>query len=154
MVLLFSDRAIAEMSHMTARISFDQPLSWSKTSDIRFGALKPGATYTLAPSGVVTSSDASARVSSAATVGSMVISSPASQSINISAGEYTSNDGVALQKATCAYDGVVVDGCSVNNARASGAGKVLLLGVQAVVDATRVARASATHSFTIIVAYQ
>jgi len=153
--LLFTGQALAVTRSMTANIAFDTPLSLAKASDINFGTVTFGTadTYTITTSGVVTASGAGEHLYGETTAGSISVSGSTTQSINISAGNYTANGGVTLQNATCSYDGAAPGSCEINGAP-SGAAKTLLVGVQAIVDGTQMAGATAAPGFTVTVAYQ
>lgn len=152
----FTGQALAVTQSMTANIAFDTPLSLTKTSDINFGTVKIGTadTYTITTAGTVTASGAGEQLYGTPTAGSITVSGSATQSINISAGDYVPNGGVALQNATCSYNGGAPGSCAISNAETPGSGKTLLVGVQAIVDGTQVAGATAAPSFTVTIAYQ
>jgi hypothetical protein len=148
--------AHAVTQSVTANIAFDTPLSITKNSDINFGTVKAGVadTYTLSTAGAVTAAGSGQWLFGTKAAGNLTIAGSSSQLVNVSVGGYTANGGVTPQNATCAYNGGASGSCSITGAAAPGAGKTLLLGVQAVVDGTQAAGATAAPSFTVTVIYQ
>lgn len=155
-VFLYAEKAVSVTQSVTAHINFDTPVSLTKNSDINFGTLSSGTadTYTITSTGAVTAAGPGAHVSGSTTAGDITIVGSATQTIDISAGNYTSDNGVTLQNATCSYDGGAAGPCAITGAQApSGSGKSLLIGVQAVTDGTQTAGTSAAPGFTISVTY-
>lgn len=154
--VLTGAQAHAAMQTVTAHIAFDTPLSLVKTSDIDFGSVQAvtADTYTISTSGVVTAAGTGTSLSGPTSAGNITVSGSTTQSVGISVGDYTSQNGVSLQNAVCSYDGSAPGSCTVASAPAAGGGKTLLVGVDAVVDGTQVAGAAAAPSFTVTIVYQ
>jgi hypothetical protein len=147
--------AKAVTQSVTANISFDLPLALTKVSDINFGTVLASVadTYTITTAGVVSAAGSGATLYGTPTAGNITISGSSSQTVAISVGSYTANNGVTPQNATCAYNGGAAGACSLTGQAAPGAGKTLLLGVQAVVDGTQAAGSSAAPTFVVTVVY-
>lgn len=140
---------------VTANISFDSPLAITKNADINFGTVRAGVadTYTITTAGSVSAAGSGAYLYGTTSAASLTITGSTSQTISISVGGYTANGGVTPQNATCAYNGGSAGSCSLSSVAAPGAGKTLLLGVQAVVDGTQTGGSSAAPTFTVTVVY-
>lgn len=140
---------------VTANISFDSPLAITKNADINFGTVRAGVadTYTISTAGSVSAAGSGAYLYGTTSAASLTITGSTSQTISISVGGYTANGGVTPQNATCAYNGGSSGSCSLSSVAAPGAGKTLLLGVQAVVDGTQTGGSSAAPTFTVTVVY-
>ena len=154
-LLCASTAGFAATQSVTANISFDTPLSLTKNADINFGTVKAGtaSTYTITTAAAVSATGGGLSLFGTKTAGNISIAGSTTQTVNISVGGYTANGGVTPANATCAYNGGAAGSCTINGAAAPGAGKTLLLGVDAVVDGTQVAGATATPSFTVTVVY-
>jgi len=152
--LLISADAMAATQSVNANLSFDTPLTLTKNSDISFGTVQAGlaATYTIDTTGTLTTSGGT-YLYGTKSAGSITVAGSASQTINISVGGYTANNGVTPSNATCAYNGGSAGSCTINAAAAPGTGKNLLIGVDAAVDGTQAAGSSAAPSFTVTVVY-
>jgi hypothetical protein len=141
-----------------ASIGFDQALALTKNSDINFGTVTANnaSTYRITPVGVVTTTAGTgAHLYGATTEGFITIAGSVSDTLSISVGGYTANNGVTPSNASCTYNfGAVVTPCSYAAAAAPGAGKALLLGVDVTTDGTQAAGTTAAPTFTISVAYQ
>jgi hypothetical protein len=140
---------------VTANIAFDTALTLTKNADINFGKVKAGVadTYTIDTAGTVTAAGSGQYLSGTTAAGNISISGSTTQTINISVGNYAANGGVTPQSATCRYNGDTASACSRTGAAAPAGGKTLLLGVQAVVDGTQVAGATAAPTFDVTVVY-
>lgn len=155
-VLLYAEKAFPVTQPVTAHIGFDTPVSLTKNSDMDFGTVSSGTadTYTLASDGTVTAAGPGERLFGNPAAGNIAITGSSTQTINISAGAYTTDNGVTLQNATCAYNGAPAVPCAITAAAPpSGAGKPLLIGVQAVTDGTQTPGTVATPGLTISVTY-
>ncbi|MBI3441667.1 MAG: hypothetical protein HY052_07700 [Proteobacteria bacterium] len=152
-LLLCSFHAMAASQQVTASVAFDTPVLMTKVSDINFGAVKAGVadTYTITTVGNVTAAGGDQWVSGTKTPGNINISGTATGAVNISVSGYTTSGGVTLANATCSYDGAASGPCAINGAPAPGAGKTLLLGVDAVVDGTQTPNTTASPGFTVTV---
>jgi hypothetical protein len=153
--LLSSADAIAATQSVTVNVSFDTPLTLTVVSNVSFGAVAAGvaSTYTITTAGVVTATGSGQWLYGTKTAGNITIAGSTTDTVNISVGGYTANGGVTPQNATCAYNGGAAGSCTINTAVAPGAGKTLLIGVDAVVSGTQAAGATATPSFTVTVTY-
>ncbi len=147
--------AFAITQSITANIAFDAPLSMTKNSDINFGVVRAGINdvYTISTAGVVTAAGAGGTVFGTPTAGNITISGSTTQTIDISAGSYTANNGVTPSNARCAYNGGASAACSLTTQAAPGAGKTLLVGVDATVTGSPAAGATAAPTFVITVVY-
>jgi len=153
--LLFSADALAATQSVTVNISFDTPLTLTKVSDISFGAVKAGVadTYTITTAGVVTAAGSGVWLYGTKAAANITIAGSTTDTVNISVGGYTANGGVTPANATCAYNGGGAGSCTIASAAAPGAGKTLLVGVDAQVSGTQVAGATAAPTFTVTVIY-
>ena len=86
--------------------------------------------------------------------GNITIIGSGTQLINISVGSFVADGGVTLSNAKCAYDGGAAGSCTITGAAAPGAGKTLLLGVDAAVDGTQSVNDTAARTETVTVVYQ
>jgi len=154
-VLLSLGAAYAATSPVTATIAFDTPISLTKNADISFGAVKAGvaSTYTISTAGSVSATGGGQWLYGAKTAGNVAIAGSTFQTVNISVGGYSGNGGVTPSNAKCAYNGGGEGSCTINGAAAPGAGKTLLIGVDAAADGTQIAGDTATPSFTVTVVY-
>ena len=153
--LLGASQAWAATQSVTANIAFDSPVTLNKTADINFGtetALN-ASTYHITTAGAVTTTvGTGAHLYGATNAGSITIAGPAADTLAISVGGYTVNNGVTPSNASCAYDGgAAVTPCSYAAAVAPGAGKTLLLGVDVAADGTQAAGTTAAPTFTVTV---
>ena len=140
---------------VTANIAFDNAITLTKNADINFGVVKASTadTYTITTAGVVTPAGSGQVLGGTAAAGNITIAGSSTQTVAISVGSYTANNGVTPANATCAYNGGGAGACSLTGQAAPGAGKTLLLGVQAVVDGTQAAGTSAAPTFVVTVVY-
>jgi hypothetical protein len=151
----FCGQAMAATQSVTANIAFDTPLAITKNSDIQFGTVKAGAaaTYTISTAGTITAAGSGVWLLGTPAPGSLTISGSNTQTIDISVGSYSANGGVTPANATCSYNGGAAGTCAITGAMAPGVGKTLLLGVDAVVDGTQAAGATAAPTFVVTVIY-
>jgi hypothetical protein len=153
--LLGASQAWAATQSVTANIAFDTPLNLTKTADINFGTetAANASTYQITTAGAVTTTAGTGAYLYGAThAGSITIAGPTADTLTISAGGYTANNGVTPSNASCAYNGgAAVTPCSYAAAVAPGAGKTLLLGVTVAADGTQAAGTSAAPTFTVTV---
>lgn len=156
-VVTFASAAVAATVNMTATVKFRAPLVLTKVQDIDFGFVSAGVadTYTITTAGTVTAAGTGELLGGTPRAGNVSIKGSNSQAINISVGNYTTQNGVRTQNASCSYNGGgAIAGCSINaGAAPTSAGKTLLVGVQAVVDGTQAEGVVATPSFDITVVY-
>jgi len=154
--LLSSADAFAATSVVTANISFDTPLTLTSVSQINFGtvAAKTNATYTISTTGAVTTTTGN-WLYGTKSAGSINIAGSTKDTINISVSGYTAQGGVTPAKATCSYAGGTAASCDNTQitGAAPGTGKILLIGLDAQVDGTQAAGATATPSVVVTVAY-
>ena len=153
--LLGAFQAWAATQSVTANIAFDTPLNLTKTADINFGTetAANASTYRISTAGAVTTTvGTGAYLYGATNAGSITIAGPAADTLTISVGGYTVNNGVTPSNASCAYNGgAAVTPCSYAAAAAPGAGKTLLLGVDVAADGTQAAGTTAAPTFTVTV---
>ena len=153
--LLGASQAWAATQSVTANIAFDTPLTLNKTADINFGTetAANASTYRITTAGVVTTTVGTGTyLYGTRQEGIITIAGPAADTLTISVGGYTANNGVTPSNASCAYNGgAAVTPCSYAAAVAPGAAKTLLLGVDVTTDGTQAAGTSATPSFTVTV---
>lgn len=147
--------ANAVTQSVTANIAFDNAITLTKNSDINFGIVKASTadTYTITTAGVVTAAGSGQVLGGTAAAGNITIAGSSTQTVAISVGSYTANNGVTPANATCAYNGGGAAACSLTGQAAPGAGKTLLLGVQAVVSGAQAAGTSAAPTFVVTVVY-
>ena len=155
LALLFSADAMAATQSVTVNISFDTALTLTKVSDISFGAVKAAtaSTYTITTAGVVTATGSGVWLYGTKTAGNITIAGSTTDTVNISVGGYTAQNGVTPANATCSYNGGAAGSCTIAAGVAPGAGKTLLIGIDAVVTGTQTAGTAATPSFTVTVVY-
>ena len=153
--LLFSADAMAATQSVTANMAFDTPLTLTKNNDINFGTVIAGTAsiYTITTAGTVSATGSGQWLYGTKQAASITIAGSTTDTINISVGGYTPQGGVTPANATCAYNGGTAGSCTIAAAVAAGAGKPLLIGVDADVDGTQTAGAVATPSFTVTVTY-
>ena len=153
--LLGASQAWAATQSVTANIAFDSPVTLTKTADINFGTetAANASTYRISTAGAVTTTvGTGAYLYGATNAGSITIAGPAADTLTISVGGYTANNGVTPSNASCAYNGgAAVTPCSYAAAVAPGAGKTLLLGVDVTADGTQAAGTTAAPTFTVTV---
>lgn len=154
-VLMAPVSAFALNQSVTANIAFDTPLSMVKNNDINFGTVSAGVadTYTITTAGVATAAATGQLLYGTPAAGDIAISGSTTQTINISVGSYTANNGVTPANATCDYNGAGSGTCALTGVAAPGAGKTLLIGVDAVVSGAQAAGSSAAPTFTVSVVY-
>ncbi len=149
----------ATLNAHSAAMSFDSPITISNVVNINFGVVKAmtAGTYVINTANSVTASGGGEKLYGAPVSGSMLIRGSATQTISISAGSYVAGgigNGVTLSAATCSYNGGVAAACSLSTQAApSQAGKTLLLGVTATVNASQTQGSTASPSFTVTVTY-
>jgi len=155
--LMIVPDAWSSTQSVTANIAFDTPLTLTKTSDINFGTVTAvnASTYQITTAGAVTTTAGTgAYLYGATTAGSITIAGPTADTLTISVGGYTANNGVTPSNASCAYNGgAAVTPCSYTTAVAPGAGKTLLLGATVAADGTQAAGTTAAPTFTVTVTY-
>jgi len=153
--LLGIGQAWSATQSVTANIAFDTPLTLTKTSDINFGTVTAAnaSTYRISTAGAVsTVSGTGTQIYGTTSAGSITITGSASDTITISAGSYTANNGVTPSNATCSYKGAAATACLVTGA-APGSGTPLLLGVDVAADGTQAAGSTAAPTFVMSVTY-
>jgi len=152
--LLGGSQAWAATQSVTANIAFDTPLTLTKTADINFGTetAANASTYQITTAGAVTTTvGTGAYLYGATNAGSITIVG-GTDTVAISVGGYTANNGVTPSNASCAYNGgAAVTPCSYAAGAAPGAGKTLLVGVTVAADGTQAAGTSAAPTFTVTV---
>ena len=154
--LLGAFQAWAATQSVTANIAFDAPVTLNKTADINFGTetAANASTYRITTAGAVTTTvGTGAHLYGATNAGSITIAGPAADTLTISVGGYTANNGVTPSNASCSYvvPFAAVTPCSYAAAVAPGAGKTLLVGVDVATDGTQAAGTAAAPSFTVTV---
>ncbi len=159
-LLFASAGAMAATQSVTANIAFDAAISLVKNFDIDFGyvtALQAN-TYLIDTTGAVSVTGGAGTgvwLGGTTVVGDIDITGSATQTIDITANNYTAASGVTPSLATCAYNGGGEVACSTLSAQAAptGAGKNLLVGVSVTADGTQAAGSSAAPTFDIVVTY-
>lgn len=156
--LVVSGIAYAATQSVTANATFDSALTLTKNADINFGLLKSGTagTYVMSTAGVITPSGGGVVVGGTPVVGQITITGSATQTVAISTGTYTPNNGVTPSAATCEYNGTPIANCDTGGtglAAPSGVGKALKLGVQIAVDGSQAANSTAAPTFVVTVVY-
>ena len=154
---MIASNAMAATETVTANIEFAAPLILTKNSDIDFGTVSAGVadTYTINTSGTVTAAGSGQTLGGVPTAGDITVSGSSTQVVDISVGNYTANNGVTPQNATCSYNGGSEVSCnSLTGVAAPGSGTTLLLGVQAVVNGTQASGTTAAPTFDVTVVYQ
>jgi hypothetical protein len=138
-----------------ASIGFDVGLALNKNSDINFGTVTAAnaSTYRISTAGAVsTVSGTGTQIYGTTSAGSITITGSASDTITISAGSYTANNGVTPSNATCSYKGAAATACLVTGA-APGSGTTLLLGVDVAADGSQAAGTTAAPTFVVSATY-
>lgn len=154
--LTLSQDASAVTQSVTANIAFDNAITLTKNADINFGIVKAATadTYTITTAGVVTAGGGAGNIlGGTPAAANITIAGSATQTVAISAGSYTANNGVTPSAATCAYNGGGSAACSLTAQAAPGAGKTLLVGVQVAASGAQAAGTSAAPTFVITVVY-
>lgn len=152
--LLISADAMAATQSVTANIDFDTPLTLTKVNDINFGTVSTTPdTYTISTAGAVTNAGAGQWLYGTPKAGNITIAGSATQTVSISVGSYVASAHVTLGTPTCTYNAVAVTACNGAGLAAPGAGKTLLLGINATVATGVVAGTPETPSYTVTVIY-
>lgn len=156
LVVMNAANVYAASQSVGVHMVFANALNITNVTPISFGTLLAGyaGTFVLSSQGVMTGTDQNAILGGAAAAGSMTISGSPTQSISISAGNYSSDNGVTPSEATCSYDGGSESLCNLEGQLPPSTGKVLLLGVKIDVDGSQSIGASAEPSFDVVVNYQ
>jgi hypothetical protein len=152
--LIGSVAAYAATQVVTANIAFDAPLVLSATN-ANFGTVAAGVvdTYTMTPAGILTAGTPANILYGATNPGSVLISGSTTDTLTISVGSLTANNGVTPSNVTCTYNGGSVQSpCAFAAATAPGAGKTLALGMQLTTIA-ETAGTTAAPSVTVTVVY-
>lgn len=152
--------ALADATYaQSAALTFDAPLSIDTVTPIRFGFVQASTAgnFTIDKNGTITAGGGGVWLGGTKNAGSMRIVGSATQTITISTGSYVASGiggGVTLSAATCAYNNGVEAACSLTTQAApTSAGKTLVLGVRATVNASQTGNSAATPSFTVTVTY-
>jgi len=150
--------AYAATQSVTANMSFDTALSLSKTNDISFGIVQAltAGTYVIDTANTVTPSGGGVAIGGTPASGVINITGSATQTVAISTGTYTANNGVTPSAASCLYNSVLTSNCDtgVTGAVAPGSsGRDLTVGVTATVDGTQAAGSTAAPTFVVTVVY-
>jgi hypothetical protein len=156
--LMVSGIAYAATQSVTANATFDSALTLTKDADINFGTLKSltVGTYVIDTAGVVTPSAGGVIIGGTPAFGQITITGSATQTVAISTGTYTVNNGVTPSAATCEYNGAPIANCDTGGAglaAPTGVGKVLKLGVQIAADGTQAANSTSAPTFVVTVVY-
>jgi hypothetical protein len=140
---------------VTANIRFDTPLNINKTQDIDFKSVTAGVsdTYTISPTGTTSHSGSGAFLFGTPQAASITISGSTSQTLNISVGSYTANNGVTPSNATCKYGAAAAGSCTIPAAAAPAGGTTLLVGADVAVDGTQAAGSTAAPTFVLTIVY-
>ncbi len=156
--VLESGHSVSTSPSETASISFDVPLTLTKTSDIDFGTVSANnaSTYRISTAGTTSVVSGTGQFfSGTPTASSITVAGSTTDTITIQATGYTANNGVTPSNATCSYNGAASQACSsAITGAAPGAGKTLLVGVDVATDGTQAINTSAAPTFTINVNYQ
>jgi len=146
--------------NQTGAITFDTGLTIDTVVNINFGVVKAATAgdFTINTAGTITPAGGGVWLGGVKNAGSLKIHGSAIQTISISAGSYVAGgigNGVMPSAATCSYNGGAEVACTGMTLQAAptAAGKTLLLGVKATVDANQTAATAATPSFTVTVTY-
>lgn len=153
---VFTNSAFAVTQSVTANIAFDTGISITKNNDADFGTVQAltAETYTLSTAGAVTAAGSGQIIGGTPAAASLTIVGSTTQAIDIAVNNYSAAaGGVTISNATCNYDSGGSGSCALTAAAAPGAGKTLLVGLDAAVDATPIAGASATPTFDVVVTY-
>lgn len=153
--LALSQHVNAATQSVTANIAFDSAITLTKNADINFGVVKAGAAanYTITTAAVVSTGGAGEVLGGTPAAGNITVAGSATQTVAVSVGSYTANNGVTPSAATCSYNGEAAAACSLTAQAAPGAGKTLLLGVTVAVDGTQAAASTAAPTFVVTVVY-
>lgn len=146
----------AATQSVTANIAFDTAITLTKNADINFGVVRAltADTYTITTGAVVTAGGGATNIlGGTPAAGNINIVGSSTQTIAISVGSYTANNGVTPSNATCAYNGGGAGACSLTAQAAPAAGKTLLLGVQVAASGAQAAGTSAAPTFVVTVVY-
>jgi hypothetical protein len=156
LVVMNAEHVYAASQYVGVHMLFANALNITNVAPISFGTLLAGhaGTFVLSSQGVVTGTDQNAILGGATAAGSMTISGSPTQSISISAANYSSDNGVTPSEATCSYDGGSESLCDLEGLVPPSSGKVLLLGVKIDVDGSQAIGTSAEPSFDVVVNYQ
>ncbi|MFA6280525.1 MAG: hypothetical protein WC612_07020 [Bdellovibrionales bacterium] len=152
---LNAEQVLAATQTMSAHIAFDTVLSITNTSGIDFGSVKANqaGTYTVSSTGVVTATNSGVVLGGASKGGSLTIAGSTTQTIDITANNYVSNNGVTPSGVTCAYNGGAAAPCNLTSQAAPAAGKILLIGITVDVDGNQTVNTTASPTFDIVVTY-
>lgn len=137
-------------------VRFDAPITLAKQSDIAFGTVLAGraATYTISPDGTVSTGDGQ-WLAGPTSGGRILITGSTAQAINVNTSNYVADGGVSLVNATCAYGNAAAVSCAMNGVAAPGSGgKLLRIGIDAIVGSPRAAGTGAAPSMVVYVVYQ
>ncbi len=150
--------AYAATQSVTALLKFDSPITLTKNADIDFGIVSAGVaptTYTISTAGTVTTASGPGEVLGGTShAGKITINGSLTTVMNISVGSFvTGSQGTVLSNPTCSYDGGAAGSCNIIGASGPGAGKVLLLGVDATAPNIPIVTTDAP-SFTVTALYQ
>ncbi len=140
---------------VTANIRFDTPLNITKTQDIDFGSVQASTadTYTISPTGSTSHSGSGAYLFGSPHAASITLAGSTTNTMNISVGSYTANNGVTPANATCKYGSGAAGSCAIPAAAAPGAGTTLLVGADVTADGTQAAGTTAAPTFTLTIVY-
>jgi len=157
MGLMIVPAAWSATQSVTANIRFDSPLTITKTQDIDYGSVTAGQnnTYTISPTGAtsVSGSGTGTYLFGAPHAASINIAGSTTDTLNISVGGYTANNGVTPANATCKYGAGAAGSCSIAAAASPSAGTTLLVGADVTADGTQAAGTSAAPTFTLTIVY-
>lgn len=150
-----SQLVYAATQSVTANIAFDTALTFTKNSDIEFGTVQAltAETYTISTAGVVTAAGSGLILYGTPAAADIDIAGSTTQTIDISVTNLTANGSVSLANPTCDYNGGGSGTCALNGAAAPGAGKKILIGIDAVVPNTKAAGSTAAPTFDLVVVY-
>jgi hypothetical protein len=156
--LLGCATAYAATQSVTANIKFDSPITLTKNLDISFGTVSGGVaptTYTISTNGTVTTASGPGEVIGGTShAGKITLNGSLTSLMKISVGSFvTGSQGTVLSNPTCSYDGGVAGSCTIIGASGPGAGKVLLIGVDASAPTVSIVTTDAP-SFTVTALYQ
>lgn len=147
--------AYAATQTLQANVTFVTPISFTSPVNVDFGYITTGATgrtFTIDTAGTVGGASVSDYLNGAS-AGSVNIVGSATQTIDITAGNYVPDGGVTPSAATCAYDGGGAAACALTAQAAPGAGKALLVGLQIDTTGTSNDGDTAAPTFDIVVTY-
>jgi hypothetical protein len=153
--LLSIHQAWAATQSVSANIAFDTPLTLQKFADINFGTMTASnaSTYRITTAGAITTiAGTGAYLYGATSTGFIRMRGGSnSETITVSVGGYTADQGVTPSNATCT-DGFITP-VSCANVTLPNANRNLILGVDVTADGTQAAGTSAAPSFTVTVVY-